>query len=169
MDSDKRGLIIGILILILILAGGTYLFRAKPKPSSSNSTANQQDASVTQTPTETSTPSPLAVDATLEAGITTTPVAISSTQSISVEGGSFYFKPNEIRVKKGDTVKVTLTGVGDMTHNFVLDDFNVKSSDVEDGDSTTFQFTADKSGTFEYYCSHGEHREKGQIGKLIVE
>jgi len=31
------------------------------------------------------------------------------------------------------------------------------------------EFTADTPGEFEYYCSVGQHRANGQVGKLIVE
>ncbi len=34
---------------------------------------------------------------------------------------------------------------------------------------TFVEFTADKKGTFEYYCSVGEHRVNGMKGKFIVE
>jgi len=88
--------------------------------------------------------------------------------SIEVEGGSFYFKPNEIRVKVGDRVKITLNSVSIM-HDFVIDELNVKSATAPAGQSTTVEFMADKTGTFEYYCSVGNHRAQGQIGKLIVE
>lgn len=88
--------------------------------------------------------------------------------SIEVEGGSFYFKPNEIRVKVGDRVKITLNSVS-MMHDFTIDELNVKSATAPAGQSTTVEFTADKAGTFEYYCSVGSHRAQGQIGKLIVE
>ena len=31
------------------------------------------------------------------------------------------------------------------------------------------EFVVDKAGTFEYYCSVGNHRQMGMVGKLIVE
>lgn len=34
---------------------------------------------------------------------------------------------------------------------------------------TSVTFVADETGTFEYYCSVGNHRGQGMIGKLIVE
>jgi nitrite reductase (NO-forming) len=54
-------------------------------------------------------------------------------------------------------------------HNFNIDEFNVKSDTVKAGDSTVIEFVADKTGTFEYYCSVAQHRTLGQVGKLIVE
>lgn len=93
----------------------------------------------------------------------------SSTQGvIKMEAGSFYYTPNEIRVKKGDVVKIELTAK-DMMHNFYLDEFGVKSKTVKEGETTTIEFVADKVGEFEFYCNVTSHRSKGQVGKLIVE
>lgn len=91
----------------------------------------------------------------------------ATVKEISVEGGSFYFKPNEITVKKGEKVKITLTSVGGM-HDFVSDALHVKSETISGG-TTTVEFTPDKTGTFEFYCSIGQHRQMGMKGKLIVE
>jgi len=40
---------------------------------------------------------------------------------------------------------------------------------VTPGTPTSVTFVADKTGTFEYYCSVGNHRAQGMVGKLIVE
>lgn len=90
------------------------------------------------------------------------------TKPFEVEGGMFYFKPNEIKVKKGETVTVKFTNKEGM-HDFVVDEFNAKTKQIKAGETETISFVADKAGTFEYYCSVGEHRAKGMVGKLIVE
>lgn len=97
---------------------------------------------------------------------TTTSMPIVS--SFDVEGGMFYYKPNEIRVKKGERVKITFTNKEGF-HDFVLDEFGVKSETIKAGNSTTVEFMPDRIGTFEYYCSVGNHRQMGMKGNLIVE
>ncbi len=92
----------------------------------------------------------------------------SSAQTIEVEGGSFYFKPNEIRVKKGQPVTVKLKSV-DMMHDFVIDELNVKSATIPGGQTTSVTFTPNTTGKFEFYCSVGKHRQMGMKGTLIVE
>lgn len=87
--------------------------------------------------------------------------------AIDIEAGSFYYKPNLIRVKKGEKVKVTLNAVS-MVHNFNIDELSVKGPNTQMGTSSTVEFTADKVGEFEFYCSIGQHRANGQVGKLIV-
>ncbi len=89
-------------------------------------------------------------------------------RTINVEAGSFYYTPNEIRVKKGEKIKLVLNSV-DMMHDFVIDELGVKIPVTKGGSSATVEFTADTAGTFEYYCSVGQHRASGQIGTIIVE
>lgn len=104
------------------------------------------------------------VTATPTATITPTDVVNGE---ISVEAGSFYFKPNLIRVKKGEKVKLTLNAVS-MMHDFNIDELGVKVPLTKNGTSSTVEFTPTKSGEFEFYCSVGSHRANGQVGKLIV-
>lgn len=91
-----------------------------------------------------------------------------ATLTFNVDGGNFYFTPNEIRVKKGDTVKIVFNNTGGM-HNFVLDEFNVTMDPIKESGSQTVEFVADKVGSFEYYCSVGSHRQMGMKGTVIVE
>lgn len=99
---------------------------------------------------------------------TTGEVVAGEVKTIKVEAGSFYYKPVEIRVKVGDKVKIEMTAV-DMMHNFNIDELDVKVPLAKSGETTTAEFTASKAGTFEYYCSVGQHRQRGQVGKLVVE
>ncbi|MFZ2187938.1 MAG: plastocyanin/azurin family copper-binding protein [Candidatus Moraniibacteriota bacterium] len=80
----------------------------------------------------------------------------------------FEFSQTEIKVKKGDTVKLTLTVEAGL-HDWVVDEFSAKTKQLKAGESESIVFVADKSGTFEYYCSVGTHRQMGMAGKLIVE
>ncbi|PIV62612.1 hypothetical protein COZ39_02060 [Candidatus Roizmanbacteria bacterium CG_4_10_14_3_um_filter_33_21] len=89
-------------------------------------------------------------------------------KTVEVESGSYYYKPNAITVKKDERVKIVMHSVS-MMHDFNIDELNVKIPIVKNGDTSTVEFIADKVGTFEYYCSVGQHRQMGQVGKLIVE
>jgi len=53
-------------------------------------------------------------------------------------------------------------------HDFVVDEFGAKTDTLQTGQSDTITFVADKTGTFEYYCSVGNHRAMGMKGNLIV-
>jgi plastocyanin len=89
-------------------------------------------------------------------------------KAISVTGKKFAFDPKEIRVKKGDRVRIVFKSEGDM-HDWKLDEFNAKTEVTEEGNSSGVEFTADRAGTFEYYCSIGNHRAMGMKGKFVVE
>ncbi len=86
----------------------------------------------------------------------------------NVTGTPFEFSVKEMRVKKGDTVQVVFTNGGGF-HNWVIDEFNASTKQISAGQTETIEFVADKSGIFEYYCSVGNHRQQGMVGKLIVE
>lgn len=89
-------------------------------------------------------------------------------KTFQVNGIPFSFDPKEIRVKNGDKVKIVFTNKEGF-HDLVLDEFNVKTKQIGQGETETIEFVANKTGNFEYYCSVGDHRQKGMVGKLIVE
>lgn len=89
-------------------------------------------------------------------------------RTVTVEAGSFYYKPDVIRVKKGEKVKLVLNSV-DIMHNFNVDELKIKVPVTKSGSTSTVEFTATTAGSFEYYCSVGQHRANGQVGTLIVE
>lgn len=75
----------------------------------------------------------------------------------------------EIKVKQGDKVRIEFSSTQGF-HDFVIDEFDAATQQVRDTDGSTYvEFTADKKGTFEYYCSVGEHRANGMWGNFIVE
>lgn len=89
-------------------------------------------------------------------------------KTFTVGGSNFSFDVQEIRVKEGDKVKITLVNNGGF-HDLVIDEFNVATSQIQAGQTSSIEFVANKKGTFEYYCSVGAHRQQGMVGKLIVE
>jgi len=82
-------------------------------------------------------------------------------------GFAYGFSPSTIEVNKGDTVKITFIST-DLSHNFVIENYNVGTSILSKSESQTIQFVVDKAGTFTFYCSIPGHRQEGMIGKLIV-
>lgn len=90
------------------------------------------------------------------------------TKSFSVEASNFAFSLKEIKVKQGDRVRITVTNKGGF-HDWKLDEFSLATKQLQADQSETIEFVADKRGTFEYYCSVGQHRAMGMKGNLIVE
>ena len=89
-------------------------------------------------------------------------------KTFNITGRKFAFSPTEIRVKRGDQVKIVFTSI-DGFHDWTVDEFNAATTQVNTGETATVQFLADRTGTFEYYCSVGNHRQMGMVGQLIVE
>ena len=108
---------------------------------------------------------------------TTTPPAGQTQQSkqpsaltsvIDVAGSNFTFSKKEIRVKKGAAVAVKFTN-NEGFHDFVVEGLNVRTKTLQEGQSETITIPTDKTGTYVYYCSVGNHRQQGMEGKLIIE
>lgn len=85
-----------------------------------------------------------------------------------VEGKPFEYSLKEITVKKGDKVKITFKNTQGF-HDLTIDQLDVKTKQIQAGEEDSLEFVADKAGTFEYFCSVGNHRQMGMVGKLIVE
>lgn len=101
------------------------------------------------------------------AGINAVTDSEAKAQVIQVEGGSYYYEPSEIRVKLGQPVTIRLTSV-DKMHDFVIDELDVASDTAETDETVEVNFTPDRTGEFEFYCSIEDHRENGMVGTLIV-
>ncbi len=157
--NKQSMLILGI--GILMLAGGAVFF-------------------MRNTSTTTTQPVPAGNSSVEETVVmdeeTTSPAALSeegsplerNVKEFQVTGIPFSFSVKEMRVKQGDTVRVTFTNKEGM-HDLVLDEFNVRTKVLPAGESQTIEFVADQVGEFTYYCSVGNHRQMGMVGKLIVE
>ena len=123
--------------------------------------------------TATPSPSPSPVSLSPETEVVSTPSSSTAAMTegpvkeFQLTGTNYRFTPATLSVKKGDKVKITLTS-SDMPHNFAIDELNVQSEMANKGKTATVEFVADKVGTFEYYCSVGNHRSLGMVGKLTV-
>ena len=87
---------------------------------------------------------------------------------IKVTAKKYEFEPAQIRVKKGDHVKLQITAV-DHDHGFKLEAFHVDQK-IKKGEATTVEFTPDQTGTFPFECSKFcGMGHKNMKGELVVE
>lgn len=153
-----------IVVLILVLVGGFLYMRSRDTvnnpPAGETSQESIQEDMIEQGST-------LPVDANTQVKETTDSAANASEQVVTIEAGSFYYKPNVINAKVGDKIKVVMTSK-DMMHDFKIDELNVMLPVTKSGETNEVEFTASKAGTFEFYCSVGQHRKNGQVGTLVV-
>lgn len=89
-------------------------------------------------------------------------------KEIVVEGSNYTFVPDKITVKKGEKIRIVFKS-RDGFHDFRVDELNIFTALVGAGEEDFVEFTPDKTGTFEFYCSVGNHRAMGMKGTLVVE
>lgn len=92
---------------------------------------------------------------------------VAVVKEFNVTNQGFTFNPKNISVKKGDKVKITFKNGGG-THDFRIEVYNIGTEVLQNGMSQSIEFTADKEGTFEFYCSVGNHRAMGMKGTFTV-
>lgn len=156
--------IITIIIIALVIITSGYFFFGKNGP---------QKESATESPT-TTTPelgSPSVSEETIieenEGGelLDRSVGSLSIIREINMISGNLFFNPEDLKLVKGEPVKISFENRG--THTFTIDELGVNV--ILRGSSGVAEFTPTKSGTFEYYCAVPGHREGGMFGSLLVE
>lgn len=165
-DTPKEGsnqmMVIGGVIAIVAIVGVIFFATrsgntktAMASPSPQIASKESENLAMTDTPQVEGTSSDNTV------------VIDKTARQITVDAGSFYYKPNSITVKKGEKIQIIMKSV-DMMHDFNIDELNVHLPITKSGQTNTVVFTADTVGKFEYYCSVGQHRKNGQVGTIVV-
>lgn len=111
----KNYWIIGI-VLVVILAGGGYVLTQRGTPSESPTAMQPSETPHVMDDTTASPTGNMATDSATQGTV----------KEFVVEGNNFKFAPNEMRVKKGDTVKITFKNTGGL-HDLVIDEFKVQA------------------------------------------
>jgi plastocyanin len=154
----SRNLMIGIVVILVVVGAGWFLLRDQMMPGSTT-----QMESITE-------PADSMMQASPEGMMESTDSSAmeGAAKEFNVTASNFKFDIPEIRVKAGDTVKINFKNSGGF-HDFVLNEFNVATKQMNGPYEETVTFVADKPGTYEFYCSVGQHREMGMKGSFIVE
>ncbi|OGZ02465.1 MAG: hypothetical protein A2946_02745 [Candidatus Liptonbacteria bacterium RIFCSPLOWO2_01_FULL_53_13] len=150
--------IISIIIAVVVVGGGWWLYAGKkaeiPVPVVNTNEGNAapeavQGISVNGAPVE--------IGASVSVGV----------KEFTVVGRPFSFSPSSLSVKKGDRVRIVFKNAEGF-HDLKIDEFQVATKKLNGGEEETVEFTADKAGSFEFYCSIGNHRAMGMKGTLTV-
>jgi len=141
--------IITVVILTVVVIGG-FLFYKKGKVNQDNPSAKTD------------------IEETASQSNETVQQEKTTIKEFIVFGKSFSFEPVTIKVTMGDTVKIIFKD-SDGFHDLKIGGYNVATSRINAGEESSVQFVADKAGSFEYFCTVGNHRERGMIGTLVVE
>ncbi|HET6824265.1 MAG TPA: cupredoxin domain-containing protein [Anaerolineales bacterium] len=115
------------------------------------------------------------------------------TTRITVDASDFAYQPASITVPVGEPVTITLNNIGNIEHDFVVEEISVTDVEASDvgtaahhqggheaevdydlhffakaGHTASLQFTALDPGTYEVFCSVEGHKEAGMIATLVV-
>lgn len=139
-----RKIIIGLSILLFIIFIATLVFTGLTK---------QKDSPLTSDQKTRSTPTP------------TPPIVRTFVMYVK----NWQFEPSVMRFRRGDRITLQLKSL-DVKHGFSLPAYNLNAT-LDPFKVVTVQFTANKSGTFEYICTIncGPRGYTGMKGTLIVE
>jgi uncharacterized cupredoxin-like copper-binding protein len=103
----------------------------------------------------------------------------------------FAYDPASIMVPAGQPVILTIKNIGNIEHDFVVDQIDGSTKVIQDsgsdahhahgeeqnydlrisagaGDTSVLQFTVSEPGTYKIFCSVEGHEEAGMIGELVV-
>lgn len=143
---------LALIIVVVLILGVWYYWNTEP----------------TETPEDTDVP----VESVENTGGTPADTGADDDEAeatvIEVSARNFEFSTSEIRVQEGDTITINFTAEEGF-HDWVLDEFDAATERVNAGETTSVTFVADAAGTYEYYCSVGNHRAMGMVGTFIVE
>jgi heme/copper-type cytochrome/quinol oxidase subunit 2 len=88
-------------------------------------------------------------------------------REFTVVAKDFRYSPARIEVMQDDLVKLTIRSE-DIAHSFTIDEYRIVKR-VPAGGSTTFEFQADRPGTFPFYCTlTNDPGHKMMHGDLVV-
>jgi|SRR3989344_2198693 len=150
---------VAIIVLVLIILGAVFFMgKGSPVEAPATDSVNNQE---TTSPFSNTMPV-LGTDSPVEEMI------VLGVKEFTVSGQNFSFTPSLVTVKYGDRVKITFNNTGGF-HDFKIDEFGVAAKQAQSPATEVLEFTADKVGSFEYYCSVGSHRAMGMKGTLKVE
>ena len=80
---------------------------------------------------------------------------------------SYRYAPDRLEVAQDDLVRLTIRSE-DFNYSFAIDEYRIVRR-VPAGETTTFEFRADRAGTFRFYSNlTGEGSHSDMQGQLIV-
>jgi heme/copper-type cytochrome/quinol oxidase subunit 2 len=85
----------------------------------------------------------------------------------SLVARNYRYNPDRLEVTQDDLVRLTIRSE-DFTYSFAIDEYRIVRR-VPAGETTTFEFRADRAGTFRFYSNlTGEGGHADMQGQLVV-
>jgi len=79
------------------------------------------------------------------------PAPAQAKRDFTVDAKKYRFSPDRIEVQQGDVVRITLIA-DDIPHSLTIDDYRIAKRG-EPGKPVSFEFLADRAGTFKFHCN----------------
>lgn len=166
----KQLIVFGVIIIALAAFGAWYTSQNTVAPTPTAQDVMEENTPpevVPQTPTTTPQSTPAQEAPENENTPPVTKPDTSPAKEFVISGKNFSFSPSSFTVRKGDRVRIVFQNTGG-THDLKIDEFGVATKKIGSGIEDVVEFTASKTGSFEYYCSVGSHRAMGMRGTLVV-
>jgi nitrite reductase (NO-forming) len=96
-----------------------------------------------------------------------TNVAAAQPINISISASEFKFSPTAIQAAVGQKVTLTLDNTGVVEHDVTIPSIGLTVL-AKAGQSASREFTFDKPGIFDFFCSIPGHKDTGMKGRLTV-
>ena len=112
-------------------------------------------------------------------------------QNISLQVQDFEFTPKTLQVKAGQPVVLSVKNTGTVAHDWSIMEIPTvgeahSSADpkghtmegmaepelhvaIAPGSTGKLEFTPEKAGTYEFFCTVAGHRDLGMVGQLVVQ
>jgi cytochrome c oxidase subunit II len=81
------------------------------------------------------------------------PAKTAGPKHIDIVASRFSFSPNEITVKKGDPVTITVRSM-DVTHGLVIEELGLRTNAIKKGQPEDLTLVPETAGTFQGKCAH---------------
>lgn len=81
------------------------------------------------------------------------PPTTAGLKHIEIVASRFSFSPNEITVKKGDPVTITVRST-DVTHGLVIEELGLRTNAIKKGQPEDLTLVPETAGTFQGKCAH---------------
>lgn len=142
----NKNLLIGAGVFLVVVVAGSFLITKPAK----------------------NTPEPSAANVGPSVSGTETAGPAEGAREVGVSGSEYSYNPSNLSFTKGERIRLTFTNNGTLPHDLVIDELGVSTKTIVPGKSDTVEFTADQSGTFNFYCNIGNHRSLGMEGSVEV-
>ena len=93
---------------------------------------------------------------------------VSGAPTIEVQATEFAFQPNQLEVEADQTINITLTNDGNLTHDLTFPELDLRLV-ARPGETTSTAITPTNAGEYQMLCTIPGHADAGMAGLLTVE